>query len=73
MVKSLVTSARKEEPAPEPEPVTLDEIDPEAMDEIVRRVERMRRGEDEVFTNEEALRSLGFDPERMRELFDHLT
>lgn len=73
MAKALVTSAKALPAEPDMSPVADDEIDPEAMEEIIRRVERMRRGEDGVFSNEEALRSLGFDPERIRELLDQLT
>ena len=72
MVKFLVTSSQQTEPAGSPKPVTEDEIDPEAMAEIIRRVEQMRRGEGKVYSNEEAMQALGLDLERIRELFDEL-
>ena len=72
MVKFLVTSSQQTEPAVSGEPVTEDEIDPEAMAEIIRRVEQMRRGEGKVYSNEEAMQALGLDLERIRELLDEL-
>ena len=72
MVKTLVTSARQTEPSSPPKPVAEDEIEPEAMAEIIRRVERMRRGEDKVYSNEEVLSSLPPDLARIAGILDEL-
>ena len=72
MVKVLVTSSQETEPVGSPKPVAEDEIDPEAMAEIIRRVEQWRRGETKVYSNEEVLGSLPPDLVRIAELLDEL-
>jgi len=57
MVKVLVSSAR---PAGSPVPVEDDELDSESMRELVRRVERWKRGEGRTIAHEELMRELGF-------------
>ena len=42
------------------------------MAEIIRSVERMRRGEDKVYSNEEVLSSLPPDLARIAEILDEL-
>ena len=73
MVKTLVTSSRELEQAAASGPVADEEIEPEAMDEIIRRVELMRRGEDTVLSNEEVLRDLDPNFARIAELLDEMS
>ncbi len=72
MAKALVSSSQELEQAAAPGPVLDGEIEPEAISEIIRRVEQMRRGEDTVLSNEEVLRDLDPDLVRIAELLDEL-
>ena len=73
MVKTLVTSSQELQQAAAPSPVADDEIEPGAMEEIVRRVELMRRGEDTVFSNEEVMSDLRPEFQEIVELLDELS
>lgn len=73
MAKALITSESVQEQALPLPPVAADEIEPEAMAEIIRRVEQMRRGEDIVFSNEEVLREVDPDLLRLAEQLNKLT
>ena len=72
MVRALVTSANVGQQALLLPSVTADEIEPEALAEILRRVEQMKRSEGKLYSNEEASQALGLDPVRIGELLDEL-
>ncbi len=57
MAKVLVGSSRK---SASPKPVEGDEIDREAMVEIIARVKRLRSGEEQTTGHEDFMRELGF-------------
>ena len=58
MVKVLVGSSRMAAP---PTPVEDDELDPEAMRELLRRVERWKRGAGRTIAHETLMRELDCD------------
>lgn len=72
MAKALVTAESVQKQTLPLPPVTADEIDPEAMAEVVRRVEQLRGGERKLYSTEEAMQALCLDLERIRELLDEL-
>lgn len=70
MVKTLVTSQQDLRRGGAQMPVADEELEPEAMAEIIRRAEQMRQGEDTVFSNEEVLSEFASEVERLLELVD---
>ncbi len=72
MAKALVTSENFEEQTLPLPPVADDEIEPEAMAEIIRRVEQLRRGESTLYSNEEVLKDLPPNLLRIVEALDDL-
>ena len=73
MVKTLVTSQQDSQHEGTQAPVADEELEPEAMAEILRRVELMVNGEDTVLTNEEVLKGLSPEAQRLLGLLDELT
>ena len=69
MVKTLIELSQR---PPTEHGFADDEISPEAMAEIIRRVKKYGRGEGKVFTNEEVMAELGVDVDKVLELLESL-
>ena len=70
MAKTLIELSQAQ---PTMRPVADDEISPEDMAEIIRRVKKSERGEGRTFTSEELLEEFGQDIKKIITLLDNST